>query len=155
MYGGMDQVTSGSLKSPQHLQEERRRVARRRRAQALALIPAVLTSCAVLWGAAVSALGELHARHFPGQGLHLGAEGFAPAVATAAALIAVFPVALLIGKQLVRWTSAGRASRRVEDEERAERFHRGQFRLLIITSVVLPVASAVAIFASLVSWGPR
>lgn len=155
MYGGVDPVTGRSLKSPLSFEEERRRVARRRRARALALIPAVLTACAVLWWVAITALMDLHARHFPGEGLHLGTEGFAPAVATAAALIAVFPIALLIGKQFVWSTSEGRTPKAVEGDDRAERFRRGKFRLLIITAVVVPIASAVAIFASLVSWGAR
>ncbi|HKI96754.1 MAG TPA: hypothetical protein VJ992_15800 [Gemmatimonadales bacterium] len=155
MYGGVDPVTGRWLKSPQNFEEERRRVARRRRMRALTLIPAVLSSCAVLWWVAITALMDLHARHFPGEGLHLGAEGFAPAVASAAALIAVFPVALLIGKQFAWSFSERRTVKGGEGDDRAERFRRGKFRLLIITAVVVPIASAVAIFASLVSWGPR
>jgi hypothetical protein len=135
-----------------YLDEARQRATRRRSPWDLLLIPAFVASLGLLWWFFVALLLVAHGNLYLGQDLASTPRGVGPILTTVSPLFAAIPLGMLFANALV-WLIPP-ARRALEREALAPRasFQTTQGCLLRGTTLMVPIALALGILGTLMTW---
>lgn len=136
-----------------YLAEAQQRARRRRSPWNLLLIPAVVASLGLLWWFFVALLQVAHGNLYLGQDLASTPRGVGPILTTLSPLFAAIPLGLVFGNALV-WLVPP-AQRALESEAMlvpGAGFQSTQRVLLRASTLMVPIALALGILGTLMSW---